>query len=329
MIEKGDPIGEAAVLAMAGDPIAARRELGHHFEELGDALFELRHGFIHHVQLVIDRDADGASLPAVVRRVLSAPCCRFVDSIQFGLANPNGYDNSWAESLAALLEMPQAPHIRELRFNAYTLNDSEISWVGYGDLAFAWPKLPALELLHIRAGQDGNLGALELPNLHTFIRESGGLRRSVIESLCAMPRVSLRHLELWTGASNYGGEIQLEDVVAVMKSTPNLAHLGIVNSELSDDLLPMLAKSQLLPKLESLDLSRGIAAKTFTDYLVGNPAPYRHLAAFDLSENVLYDEEVEQIRAVLDNVLLADQRPDDREDDYEDDPGERYVALGE
>jgi hypothetical protein len=37
--------------------------------------------------------------------------------------------------------------------------------------------------LHIRSGAGGTLGILGLPNLKTFIRESGGLSEREIESI--------------------------------------------------------------------------------------------------------------------------------------------------
>ena len=223
----------------------------------------------------------------------------------------------------------QAPLLRELRFDAYDSNDCELSWVPHGDLAFAWPKLPALELLHIRAGGSGNLGTLDLPRLRTFIRETGGLLREDVRAICRIPRPALEHLELWTGTTAYEGEVTLEDLAPILAGDhfPALRHLGIVNSELSDAIIPALVASRILRQLDSLDLSRGIFARAATTQLVEHARHFRHLASFDLSENVLVDEEIAELRAVLDNIITQDQR--EREDDFPDDPGTRYVAVGE
>nr|MBA3499775.1 hypothetical protein [Deltaproteobacteria bacterium] len=252
-----------------------------------------------------------------------------LESLRLGLSTRAGYENDWAPTLSVITDSFQAPQLRELRFNAYDANDTEISWVPYGDLAFAWPKLPALELLHIRAGGIGNLGSLEIPRLRTFIFETGGLSREDLRCICRVPHPALEHLALWTGTVSYGGEILLEDLAAVLAADhfPALRHLGIVNSELSDVIIPALVASRVLPQLHSLDLSMGIFARTGTTLLVEHARHFRHLASFDLSDNVLLDEEVAELRGVLDNIITNAQR--DREDDFPDDPGVRYVAVGE
>ncbi len=332
LITHDDPIGEAAALALAGNEDAATALLLRNFEELLGVTFRLEHGFIRHVALRRTRDyeTDNAELPAWLKTVLLAPCCRFVDSIRLGLASFEPDGNSWGESLEALVELPHAPGIRELLLDDYTYADCEISWTPYGNLAFAWPKLPALEVLKIRAGGDGELGTLDLPRLRSFTRESGGLRRHDVDAICALARPHLEALELWTGSTNYAGEIELDHLRPILdaRGVPRLAHLGIVNSELSDELIPALAASRVLPQLTSLDLSRGIFARAATDALIANAAQFRHLASIDLSRNLLYEAEIEEIRAVLDNVIVTDQR-DDREDDYPGDPGDRYVDVGE
>ena len=334
LIDHGDVLGEAAALSLH-DSAAADAALRREFPELVPRhddeviLLEFRWGFVRHVQVQTHRDAGAFSLSPRVKRVLDSPACRFVDSIRLGLASLEGYANTWASTLGTICESVQAPTLRELRLDAFEPEDCELSWVPYGDLAFAWAKLPALELLKIRAGLGGNLGTLDLPALRTFIRETGGLPRADLESVLALVRPHLEHLELWIGTPDYGGEVTLDDLAPIFaaRGLPALRHLGIVNSELSDTIIPALVASRVLPQLHSLDLSRGIAARTFTDHLVAHAPAFRHLASLDLSRNLLTDDEIAQIEAVLDNVILVDQR--ERDVDYTDDPGERYIDVGE
>ena len=159
-------------------------------------------------------------------------------------------------------------------------------------------------------------------SLHTLIRESGGLARKEVVEILRQELPNLAHLELWTGSRNYGAECTLADLERILaaRDLPQLAHLGIVNSELVDDLIPALASSRILPQLSSLDLSRGIAATAATSALVANAHAFRHLASLDLSQNLLDATEVGRICDVLDNVIVANQRPLD---------DDRYVAVGE
>ena len=327
LIEHDDDVGEVAALALGGDPRAAVFRALAVLDAPDDATVEveLRHGFIRHLTL----RPDATRLPDLVRHLLVSPACRFLESLRLGLATRTGYENDWAPTLAVITDSFQAAQLRELRFDAYDANDSEISWVPYGDLAFAWPKLPALELLHIRAGGTGNLGTLDIPRLRTFIFETGGLAREDLRCICRLPHPALEHLALWTGTVNAGGEILLEDLAPILAADhfPALRHLGIVNSELSDVIIPALVTSRVLPQLHSLDLSMGIFARTAATLLVEHAPHFRHLASFDLSDNVLLDEEIVELRDVLDNIITNGQR--EREDDFPDDPGVRYVALGE
>ena len=330
----GDPRGKIAALARAGRAvsnqlrdqlvgIADDDELEE--DERGCAdhevklVFELKFGFVRHVQVALDRDAKIA-LDVVVRRLLATPIARFVDSLRFGLTSYEG-DNDWTPVLRAVVESAQARHMRALAFDAYTREDQEISWVAYGHFNGLIDQLPALAHLHVRAGPGGTLGTLPR-SLRTLIRESGGLARKEIAEILAQELPHLAHLELWTGSRHYGGECSLTDLERILEARdlPQLAHLGIVNSELVDELIPALATSRILPQLTSLDLSRGIAATDAADALVANARAFRHLAAIDLSANLLDASEVTRIRDVLDNVIVADQRPLD---------DERYVALGE
>jgi hypothetical protein len=88
----------------------------------------------------------------------------------------------------------------------------------------------------------------------------------------------------------------------------------------------------ILPRLHSLDLSKGILARRGVAAFEEHAAAFRHLASIDLSENLLEHEEAARIRAVLDNVILTDQRERESED-YEEEEADgeitRYVAVGE
>ena len=135
---------------------------------------------------------------------------------------------------------------------------------------------------------------------------------------------NLEHLEIWTGSPDRATATMasLEPFLAA-RGLPRLRHLGIVNSELSDELIGALATSAVLPQLDSIDLSKGIASADAAGALVGHARAFRHLAALDLSSNHLAPADIERIRDVLDNVMCMDQR-----EMYDGGEG-RYVEVGE
>jgi uncharacterized protein (TIGR02996 family) len=337
----GDPRGEIAALQLAGRRAEARRVLGAHLAELtgSDAesfVFEYRHGFARRATIRLGPadfdDPERCDLAALTQTLLTSPMARFLDALRFGLAGFSS-DNDWAPSLRAVIDSPRAPHLRELAFDAFSYEDSELSWVSYGDFTGLLERLPALEHVHIRSGAGGTLGGLQLPRLRTLIRESGGLAATEIEAIVRARWPNLEHLEIWFGAANYGAEgtIDMLGPIFAARELPRLVHLGLVNAELVEDAIDALAHSRVLPQLHSLDLSRGILARRGAALLCRHAAAFRHLASLDLSQNLLAPEDVARIRDTLDNVIVCDQR--ERDDDYEEAEADgemvRYVAVGE
>lgn len=334
LLERDDPLGQLAT----ADESEANRQFGDQLQELGLdrewVSISRVHGFPRSVTIksTLEDVGDPSLLADAARAVCSAGVSRFVDCFRFGLA---GYtdSNDWAPTLRALAGSPHPDRIRELYFNEYEYTDCEISWATMGDLTGLFTPFPNLEVLHLKSGAGGTLGDLELPNLRTFIRESGGLAASEITSIVDATWPELAHLEIWFGTARYGAQSSVASIRTILDGNgpPKLRHLGIVNCEWVEDAVEALASSRLLPRLHSLDLSRGILARRGAALLVEHAAAFRHLASIDLALNLLEPDEVSRIRAVLDNVIVIDQREVD--DDYpeQEEDGEivRYVAIGE
>ncbi|HLL24891.1 MAG TPA: hypothetical protein VK427_22310, partial [Kofleriaceae bacterium] len=256
----GDARGEIAALQRAGRSSDAKRVLGAHLRELcgtdsGKLAFEYRHGFAVACTITVEPDGDDL-LEDVMRAVLASPMGRFLEALRFGLAG-QGDDNDWGPTIHTVADSRRGPHVRALRFDHYDHEDSELSWTPFGDFSASWEKLPALEHLHIKSGAGGTLGALRLPQLRTFIRESGGLGAGELDAIIGATWPALEHLEIWFGSSHYGAEVELSSLRPIFAGTglPALRHLGIVNCELVEIIIPELARSAILPRLVSLDLS--------------------------------------------------------------------------
>ena len=129
---------------------------------------------------------------------------------------------------------------------------------------------------------------------------------------------------MWTGSGNYGAVATTDQLGPILRGEglPRLTTLGIVNSELSTELLGELAGSALLPRLKVLDLSKGVFTDAEVDGWLRLAPKFRHLKRLDLSEN-LFEERLDELKAALPNVVLDEQR-----ENYGDDE-DRYVAVGE
>ena len=324
----GDSRGELAALFQANKTDEAERwiadDASRLFGELDVKLdSELRDlawtdGFVSGASL---RRATGDSrtdLAALTRDFLALPASRFVIALRFGLAGFDS-DNDWTETMRAVAGSSQAPQLRSLRFDDYQPEDCEVSWTPFGDFSPFWRDLPALEEFRLRSGAGGTLGDVELPNLKTFVRESGGLGEPEIRSILDAKWPRLEHLAIWFGSANYGAAGTAGQLAELLwgRAPETLTHLGLVNCEFTPQLIEPLARSPLLRRLRSLDLSKGVLGDGDVDAVVRHADAFRHLERFDLSENLFEDSSA--IRAALANVVLDDQR----------DPTYRYAAVGE
>jgi uncharacterized protein (TIGR02996 family) len=334
LLEHSDPRGLVASHVQRGDHRGAAELLELHREALcgtaAPARFTLHHGFARALTLGNEAQRDGGDLAAVVAMILGAPIGRFVDEVRTGLA-AFGDDNSWERTLGAILDSPRAPHVRTVRFDNYDYDDCMMHWVRIGDLS-RLAALPRLEAVHVR-GDEVTWGTLALPTLRRFVRESCTLRLTELAQICAAPWPALEHLELWFGSRYYGVDITGHDLAPLLAGTafPRLGHLGLVNCDLVEEMLPALAGSALLPRLYSLDLSKGTISRRGAAVLAQHAPAFRHLAAIDLTDNFLARDDAACITAVLDNVVIGPQRELD-EDEPDDDDGDgndgayRYVA---
>lgn len=331
LVGQGDPRGELAALFQQAKPDAAKAFLAANAERLfgelevllDSELYDLtwHHGFLDGASLK-RRGYEGRTVLAeLTRELLALPVARFLTKLRFGLASYES-DNDWSDTLRAVVDSPRGPFIRELRFDDYTHEDCEISWTAFGDFSPYWSKLPALEWLHIRSGEGGTLGDLELPNLKTFIRESGGLGAEELRSILKAKWPRLERLDVWFGSDDYGAAGSVEAIQPLLdgQGPPGLRHLGLVNCEFAPDLLRAVLASKVLPRLEVLDLSKSVLLDRDVEVLLAQAEQVKHLKRLDLSENLL-DASLVRLKAALPNVVVGEQREGDEED--------RYVAVGE
>jgi predicted DNA-binding WGR domain protein len=283
-----------------------------------------RHGFLRGACLVVENpDGSEVSLADYTRSFLAAPIARFVDQLRFGIAGDG--TNDWGPTLRVLADSIQAPYLRELRFDAE--ETTEVSWIAIGELD-GWSAFPRLEHLRFRAGQGGTLGTLDLPALRSFEYMSTAIGQLEIESIAAAAWPSLERLELWLGAGDRGAIATIRPLQPILDGTrlPVLRHLGLVNSEHARDLIDALARSPLLPRLRSLDLSRGTLYTA--GELLANAAAFTHLESIALGRNYLSDDDCDRIRNALPNANVDDQRLDETDEgDAED--AYRFVDLWE
>lgn len=248
---------------------------------------------------------------------------RFLRALTLGALELD--DNvDYSQALATLAARAgELPSLNELFVGDFTSEECELSWSELGDASPLYTAFPRLHSLKLRAGTM-DLGELALPNLVAFALETGGLTRENLRAVREAKWPRLRSLSLWFGQEDYGGECTVDDVAPLLeRGDLALTHLGLANAEFTDDLVPLLARSPLLPKLESLDLSLGCLTARGAQALVDQRARFAHLKRLDLSRNCLEDDAVDLVRGLCAEVAVDDQETDRAGDDF------RYAAVGE
>jgi hypothetical protein len=211
------------------------------------------------------------------------------------------------------------PSLKALFVGDITFEENEISWIEQSDVAPLLEAFPSLTVFRVRGGNRLQLTPLRHDSLTHLIVETGGLPRSVIREICQCEFPNLQHLELWLGTENYGFDGGVEDLQPLLtgKLFPRLVYLGLRNSEIADDIAPVVVNAPILQRLRVLDLSNGNLSDTGAQALLQLP-PGLPLEVLNLTHHYMTPDMVERLRKTLKyGVIAADGQ----------DPGEEWRGV--
>lgn len=231
--------------------------------------------------------------------------------------------------IAALVAAhPQLPGLRALFLGEMTFEECEISWITQADIT---PVLRAfhdqLEVLYVRGGQHLVLQAGGSTVLRELVIETGGLAGGVVEAVGRSHLPALQRLDLWLGIDDYGATTTDQHLMPLLggAGVPNLQHLALKNSERALENIALLARSPLLPRLMSVDLSMSTTGDECLPALISGA--FSHLRGLDLHHHFLSYAGMDQLRRALPNTVL--NLEDQQEHDNDASDSGRYVAVGE
>jgi uncharacterized protein (TIGR02996 family) len=271
---------------------------------------------------------EGPVLAEVLTQLLDHPVAGLLESLSLGLAD----DHDWQPVIDVLTSQGQALGLRCLYIGDYDIVffhdldrepfpgahheiDGQMSETHIGDLGALWGAFPSLTHLEVQ-GNEATLGEIAAPELESLIVRCGALKREALRSMERAELPALRHLELWFGDPDRGGDCEAEDLEALLQSEglPALRSLGLKNAIFTDQLPEMLAASPLLPQLEVLDLSLGTMTHEGAQALIRLSEHFEHLERIDVNDNAIGGGDA--LRAALPNVELGRQ-------------GSPYVSVSE
>jgi uncharacterized protein (TIGR02996 family) len=289
-----------------------------------------RLGFICRARLAYDWFAeelhDDAELGKVMRAFLALPSTHLLRELTLGLWRDSGGQAPYDGFAKALTRQP-LPSLRKLFVADFEYPDqTEMSWTELGDWSSVWPAVPNLRELILQGGSV-KLGAIDLPELRSFELRTGGLSRASARAIAAARWPKLERLVIWLGAKEYGGSASLADLRPILagQGIAAVRELGLMNSELSDELCRALVDAPILEQLESLDLSMGLMSDAGAETLAAARPRLGKLRTLDVSRGYLTPAGIARIADLAPTIISHDQRTPDAYDGQE----YRYVSVGE
>ena len=340
---EGDPRGELAAIQLRRANIGKSKDLQKLEKELlathADRLLgrlapvqrftklKWRAGFIYSARIANAGGDDEDSkkkkieIPDVVSWLLDEPSARFLRKLTVGIVTL--FENDYSD-VAARIGQRYLPAMRELYLGDFDEEDTELSWSELGDIEPIYASLPNLRSLRLRSGSM-SLGTIVLPELESFVLETGGLDSDAASSIATAKWPSLRSLSIQIGSPSYDGDATVTDLRPILDGVglPRLAHLGIKNCEITDDLIEPLASSKILPQLRSIDLGMGTMSDDGVKTLFRLQKAFTHLEKIELADNYITAEGERLLGATKLAVELGEQRDD------EGDPDNRYASAAE
>jgi hypothetical protein len=171
-----------------------------------------------------------------------------------------------------------------------------------------WGLLPHLERLEV--GANGlDLGRIVAPRLQHLCWHSQVLPEDTLDRLVQATLPSLRQLEIDFG-DEFDSELVRDDLVVLLEghALPALQHLALRDVGFTDDLLAALARSDLLPRLQQLDLSGGEFTSEGAHRLLAAADKFRHLQRLDLPGHDLEKGLGARLRSALPGLVLGRER---------------------
>ena len=215
-----------------------------------------------------------------------------------GLVLGAGVEGHIADLNAKLVELRDAfPELTDLFLGDITYEENELSWIEQSDVGQVLAAFPKLRSLRVRGGTELSFSQVRHESLRSLAIETGGLSRQTVREIfqCELP--NLEDLELLLGDASYGGDTEADDFTPVLsgQAFPNLKRLGLMNTELANDLAALVVNSPIVEQLEVLDLSMGTLDDTGAKSLAMLPAT-SSLKTITIDHHYITDEAIEQLR---------------------------------
>jgi hypothetical protein len=198
-----------------------------------------------------------------------------------------------------------------------------------GSLQPLWPELARIKELTVQAGAV-DLGAIALPAATTVAIATLGTGGAVAALAAAeWDAVESLSLDLFDPAAPGGAPLTipvLRPLLDRLPRLPALRHLGLSQHDAGDGVVEALLRSNVLPRLTSLDLSASGISDVGARAILERADAFAHLDSLDLRENDLSAGAANALERTLGLAVdvgeQGERGADDEDDDDDDDDDE-------
>lgn len=272
-------------------------------------------------------DIDEKNAETMIADIIADPELRQLEEVIIGC-----WGESWDNGAQAIIDgivehKEKFANVKSLFVGDMDYEECEVSWIEQADYSKLWTAFPGLEMLTIKGSTGLELGVIKHANLKSLEIICGGLPVSVIQSIEKADLPNLEELMLYIGVEDYGFDGEVSDIKNLLEKSdfPKLETLGIMDSEIQDEITEVVVKSKYMKQIKKLALSYGTLTDKGGEILLKELPTFENIKEVDLEYHYLSDEMVAKL-----GKLPMDVRTDDQQEDDEYD-GEvyRYPMLTE
>lgn len=267
---------------------------------------------------------DEVSISERLHRLLEQPQSSEISALVVGAWGGLSESDSAEAIVKDLIAVAsRLPKLRALFLGDITYEESELSWIKQTDVSPLIAAWPALEIFRVRGSEELAFSRLRHEGLRHLAIESGGLPRAVLRQVFSCELPNLEHLELLLGEANYGFDGDVADLQPLLsgKLFPRLRFLGLMNSEIADEIAAVVVSAPIVDRIETLDLSLGNLSDEGVRSLRGL-AGKANLKRLNISYHYASPREIEALKKTLSCEVVAD-------DPQEPENGDRPIMHAE
>ena len=254
-------------------------------------------------------EEEGKGSDTLVEDILADPEFPQVTELIIG-----DWGNSWEEECQPIIEgiianAQRFSHVEKLFIGDMEYDECEVSWIMQGNYKDLWAALPHLKELTIKGSTGLVLGEICHEELESLTIICGGLPVRVIEEIQRATLPKLKKLLLYIGSDNYGFDGNPDTIREFLEKVqlPELDYLGIVDSEIQDEITEAVLESKFIGQIQTLDLSCGTLSDKGGELLLQKLPQYDNIKRLDVHYNFMSEKLIKRLEELPISVDASDR----------------------